>query len=130
MTRNLAARPTVLVVDDIDDTRFVLRRMLEMRECRVLEAADGVGAVEAARRECPDLILMDLNLPGLDGLEATRLIRGSGEACAGVRVVAVTAHNALEMAAAARESGCDDYIVKPIDFDVLRRVLRRHLPGW
>jgi len=130
MTRDLAARPTVLVVDDIDDARFVLRRMLEMKDCRVLEAPDGARAVEVARGECPDLILMDLNLPGVDGLEATRRIRASREACAEARVVAVTAHDAFGMEGAAREAGCDDYVVKPIDFDVLRRVLRRHLPGW
>lgn len=130
MTRDLAARPTVLVVDDVDDARFVLRRMLEMRDLRGLEAADGARAVEAARRECPDPVLMDLNMPGLDGLEATKQIRGSQEACAGAAVVAITAHDMFGMEGAAREAGCDDYVVKPIDFDVLRRLLRRHLPGW
>ena len=77
-----------------------------------------------------DLVTTNLNLPGLDGLEATKRIRGSGEACAGARVVAITAHDTLGMKEAALAAGCDDYVVKPIDFDVLRRVLRRHLPGW
>ena len=70
MTRDLRASPTVLVVDDIDDARFVLRRMLEMWDIRVLEAADGAEAVEVVRLECPDLILMDLNMPEVGGLAA------------------------------------------------------------
>jgi CheY-like chemotaxis protein len=103
--------------------------MLEMRDCRVLGAADGARAVEEARRECPTLILMDLSLPGMDGLGATRRIRGAGEAGAGARAVAFIAHNTDGVEEAAREAGCDDYFVEPIDFDLMRRVPRRHLPA-
>src|SRR5687767_6696898 len=85
----------ILVVDDHGDTRIFLRRLLENHGYRVAEAADGRQAVEAARHECPDLILMDLNLPGVDGVEATRLIRELKDMCH-VPVIAVTAHDSEE----------------------------------
>ena len=73
--RSTAGKPLVLVVEDHEDTRFILRTVLERSGCRVMEAADGFEAVELAGRERPDLILMDGSLPLLGGLEATRLIR-------------------------------------------------------
>src|SRR5919107_6147165 len=75
MEENREARPTVLVVEDFEDNRFMMRRLLEMSGYRVIEAVNGQEAVETARREHPDLILMDLSLPLLDGLAATRRIR-------------------------------------------------------
>src|ERR671929_306014 len=69
------SRPVVLVVEDFEDNRFMMRRLLEMSGYRVVEAVNGEQAVEAARRERPDIILMDLSLPMLDGLTATRRIR-------------------------------------------------------
>lgn len=89
MTRGLSARPTVLVVDDTDDTRFMLRLVLEMRGCRVVEAPAGWRRWRP-RRECPGLVLGYLNMPRMDGMEATRRIRDSGEARGGTPVVAVT----------------------------------------
>lgn len=120
---------TVLVADDFDDTRAVLRRMLERHNCHVVEAADGREAVEMARRAGPGLILMDLNMPLMDGLAAARLIRGCKEVGRGVQILAITAFDTYGMKEAALEAGCDGYITKPVEADELDRALRRLLPG-
>ena len=125
-----AVCPTILLVDDIDDSRYVLRRMLEMGDYRVVEAVNGQEAVEIARGECPDLILMDLNLPLMDGLEATKLIRECRGSCQDVPIVALTAHDTYGIKEAALEAGCNAYIAKPIDFNELNRVIRQMLSGW
>lgn len=121
---------TVLVVDDFEDGRLILRRLLESKGCGVLEAANGEEAVEAVRRSCPDLILMDLNMPRMDGLTAARKIRECKELCGGVPMVAVTAYHTYGMKEAAEEAGCDAYMAKPIDEAEFDRTLRRMLPGW
>jgi two-component system, cell cycle response regulator DivK len=105
----------VLVVDDYDDGRHMLRLMLETKGFRVSEATNGEEAVESVRRECPDLILMDLNMPRMDGLTAARKIRECKELCRDVPMVAVTAYHTYGMKEAAEEAGCDAYVAKPID---------------
>jgi CheY-like chemotaxis protein len=120
---------TVLIADDFEDTRAVLRRMLEEHDYRVVEAADGREAVELARRARPNLILMDLNMPLVDGLAAAAQIRESQDGCRNVPILAITAFDTYGMKEAALEAGCDDYITKPIEADDLDRVLRRLLPG-
>lgn len=117
-------------MDDIDDGRLLLRRMLEAKGFCVAEATNGEEAVESVRRECPDLILMDLNMPRMDGLTAARKIRECREVCGGVPMVAVTAYHTYGMKEAAEEAGCDDYVAKPIDEAQFERTLRRLLPGW
>ena len=119
-------RPAVLIVDDNDDIRFMIRYVLERRGCRVLEAGDGLEAVESAQSFQPDLILMDLSLPGLDGIGAISLIRDQSE-LRNIQVVAVSGHAAVEDITAARAAGFDGYLVKPIDMDQLDRVLVKHL---
>lgn len=120
---------TILIADDFADTRAVLRRMLETHDYRVVEAADGREAVEVAERACPSLILMDLNMPLVDGLAAAAQIRECQGRCRNVPILAMTAFDTYGMKEAALEAGCDDYITKPIDADDLDRVLRRILPG-
>lgn len=120
----------VLVVDDYDDGRLMLRLMLETKGFRVSEAANGEEAIESVRRECPDLILMDLNMPRMDGLTAARKIRECKELCGGVPMVAVTAYHTYGMKEAAEEAGCDAYVAKPIDQAQFDRTLRRLLPAW
>jgi CheY-like chemotaxis protein len=122
--------PLILVVDDYDDGRFMVRRLLESKGCRVAEATNGEEAVESVQRECPDLILMDLNMPRMDGLTAARKIRECRDLCAGVPMVAVTAYHTYGMKEAAEEAGCDAYLAKPIDEAQFHRTLRRLLPGW
>jgi CheY-like chemotaxis protein len=118
---------TVLVVDDSADTRTVLRKLLEGGGCLVLEAANGQEAVESAKHQCPDLIIMDLNMPHVDGLSATEQIRSMKDWCAGVPIIAVTAYHAYGIDDAALEAGCNEYLVKPFDFAYLVQVLRKYL---
>ncbi|HEX8853430.1 MAG TPA: response regulator [Pyrinomonadaceae bacterium] len=117
-------RPVVLVVEDFEDNRFMMRRLLEMSGYRVVEAVNGQEAVETAQRERPDLILMDLSLPLLDGLAATRRIRQQ-DGLSKVPIVAVSAHDTADFHADALAAGCNEYVTKPIDFDQLEGLLSR-----
>ena len=118
---------TVLLVEDFADSRFMMRSLLEMDGYRVVEATNGREAVEFAKRECPDLILMDLSLPEIDGLTATKLIRQSEGLC-DTPIVALTAHDAEQFHSIAMEAGCDEYVTKPVDFDLLEVVVGRLCP--
>ncbi|HJU56255.1 MAG TPA: response regulator [Pyrinomonadaceae bacterium] len=124
---NGSAPPTIMVVEDFEDNRFMMRRLLEMSGYRVLEAVNGEEAVELAHRERPQLILMDLSLPQLDGLAATRRIRQYLD-MKDVPIVAVSAHDTADFHADALAAGCNDYVTKPIDFDQLEALLSRLLP--
>lgn len=118
------SRPLVLVVEDFEDNRFMMRRLLEMSGYRVVEAVNGNQAVEAAASEHPDIILMDLSLPQLDGLAATRRIREQ-QGKLRVPIVAVSAHDSADFHAEALAAGCNEYVTKPIDFDQLVELLSR-----
>ena len=109
---------TVLVVDDNEPSRDALSRRLERRGYRILLAVDGIQAVAAARTELPDLILMDLGLPGIDGWEATRLLK-TGATTRHIPIIVLSAHamtNDRELALAA---GADDFDTKPVRFQQL-----------
>jgi two-component system cell cycle response regulator DivK len=123
-----ADAPTVLVAEDHDDTRFMLRIMLERKGYRVVEAGDGLEAVEAARREHPSLVLMDVSLPMLDGLSATRLMH-EVETLSALPVVVVSGHAAERNQTEALAAGCSAYLTKPIDFDRLDDLLFRFAPA-
>ena len=118
------ASPLVLVVEDFEDNRFMMRRLLEMSGYRVVEAVNGNQAVEAAASQQPDIILMDLSLPQLDGLAATRRIREQ-QGSRRVPIVAVSAHDSADFHAEALAAGCNEYVTKPIDFDQLVDLLSR-----
>jgi CheY-like chemotaxis protein len=122
-------RPVVLVIEDHEDTRFMLRMILEQDGCAMLEAADGLKGVEMAIRQQPDLVLMDGTLPGLDGLSAARLMREQ-ESLREVPIVVLSGHAGAEFQAAARAAGCDASITKPLDFAVFRSTLKRLLPSY
>ena len=115
-------------MEDYDDTRLLLRQALESRGYRVLEAINGQEAVDIAEREHPDLILMDLDLPILDGIAATQHIRQHAE-LKGVPIVAITAYPLSYTRVKAFAKGCDGYMAKPIDFTELEQLLTRYLPG-
>jgi len=116
----------VLVVDDDESNRYMLARRLEYRGYRVVTATNGREAVERARAESPCLILMDVTLPVLDGLAATRELKSLPE-LRGIRVIALTAHADPEDRDRARQAGCDDYDTKPIEFDRLDKKMENLL---
>jgi len=107
----------ILVVEDVELNRDLLIQLLE-DDYEVITAVDGATGIELAERECPDLILMDLSLPVIDGWEATRRIKAS-EALRSIPIIALTAHAMSGDAEKARECGCDDYLSKPLDEDLL-----------
>ena len=113
---------TVLLVEDTEDNRFMMRRLLEMTGYRVVEAMNGEEAVKLARAEMPQLILMDLSLPVIDGLAATRLIRKLPE-FETTPIIAVSAHDTSDFQSEAIQAGCNRYITKPIDFNELEELI-------
>lgn len=119
--------PVVMLVEDFEDTREMLRRMLELKGCRVIEAANGQEAIGFLHQGALDLVLMDLNMPVLDGFTTTLRIR-EYEPTRDVPVVAVTAHDTDEFRSAAGAVGCCEYVVKPLDFERLSELLDRLLP--
>jgi two-component system cell cycle response regulator DivK len=105
---------TILIVEDNEMNRDMLSRRLERKGYDILIAIDGEMGVEVARAKAPDLILMDMSLPVMDGWEATRRIKAD-EALKHIPVIALTAHAMANDRAKALEAGCDDYDTKPIE---------------
>ena len=118
--------PRILYVEDSAQNRDIVRRYLA-GTYEVIEAEDGEHGIERAVRDTPDLILMDLSLPRLDGWEATRRLKATASV-KHIPVVALTAHAAREDQTRATEAGCVDYITKPVERDVLLAAIKRHLP--
>lgn len=118
----------VMVVEDFRDARLMMKEALETKGYRVVEAADGWEAVGLAISAPPDLILMDLHLPVLDGVEAACLSREHGE-FGDVPMIAITAHDSADSRADAADCGFDEYVTKPIDFDRLEPLIQQFLQG-
>jgi two-component system, cell cycle response regulator DivK len=118
---------TILVVDDFDDTRLLLKTWLQKRGFDVVEAENGNQAVTAAQELRPDLIIMDVHMPELDGLGATRQIRSIKELDS-IPVVAVSAYGAQQFRADALAAGCSEYVSTPFEPDNLEKVIRSFLP--
>jgi len=116
--------PTVLVAEDSHDTRVMLKRAFELKGYRVFEAADGQEALEMARHFRPSLIVVDLNMPVLDGLETVTKLREREAAGEQIPIVAITAFDVPGMEDAALETGCNRYLKKPLDLEELDRALR------
>ena len=112
----------VLLVEDVEDTRLFMRIELEEQGFIVLEAENGQVAVDTAVREKPDVILMDLTLPLMDGFAATKLIR-QNDALKNVPIIAITAHKEDDFRADAKASGFDAYVTKPIDVNWLKGLI-------
>ena len=108
----------ILLVEDNEENRDMLSRRLARRGHEIVIAVDGDAGVEKARSERPDLILMDMSLPVLDGWDATRQLKAN-PATAGIPVIGLTAHAMAGDREKALAAGCDDYDTKPIEFDRL-----------
>jgi two-component system cell cycle response regulator DivK len=117
----------ILVVEDTEDNRQIVRDLLTSVGYELIEAVDGVEGVAAAEREDPDLILMDIQLPGIDGYEATRRIRAI-PALATTPIIAVTSYALSGDEAKTREAGCDAYVAKPFSPRQLLAKIREFLP--
>ena len=116
--------PTVLVAEDSQDTRVMLKRAFELKGYRVFEAEDGQEALNVAQRFHPSLIVVDLNMPVLDGLETVTKYRALEGPGVQILIVAITAFDVPGMEDAALETGCNRYLRKPLDLEDLDRALR------
>ncbi len=114
-------RRTVLVVDDFDDTRLLLRTWFERRGFRVVEAENGMEAIDLAEEESPDLIIMDVQMPHLDGLAATRRIRMQLRS---VPIIVVSAYGADQFRDLALAAGCNEYVSTPFEPSTLEGIVR------
>ncbi len=124
--------PKILLVEDNEENRDALSRRLVRRGYEVVHAGDGAQGVALARSERPDLVLMDLNLPLMDGWEATRQIRATPETGA-VPVIALTAHAITGDREKALAAGCSDYHTKPVELprllEQMEALLKKAAPG-
>ena len=116
----------ILVADDFDDTRLMMKLWLERKGYQVLEAENGNDAVRVAESEHPDLIIMDIEMPGADGISATRRIRRL-EGLGDLPIVAVSAYGVNEYRARALEAGCNDYVSTPFEPEVLSKLIESFL---
>lgn len=119
-------RPTVLVVEDHEDTRFLITYLLGARGCAVKVAKNGEEAIRMAEDVRPGLVLMDINLPRMDGLTATRRMRQIA-GLKGVPVIFLSGHADASFRAEALAQGGDDYLVKPFALAELERLLERYI---
>ena len=121
-----AVQRTILVVDDFDDTRLLLRTWLQKKGFRVIEAENGFHAIAAAANNRPDLIIMDVEMPELDGLSATRKIREL-ENFEAVPIITVSAYGADQYRDHALAAGSDEYVSTPFEPDELEKLIRTFL---
>jgi len=117
----------ILVIEDTEDNRQIVGDLLSNAGYEVIEAVDGLAGVATAEREMPDLILMDIQLPGIDGYEATRRIRAISTLTR-VPIIAVTSYALSGDEAKTREAGCDGYVAKPYSPRQLLAKIREYLP--
>ena len=117
---------TVLIVEDNANNRMIMRDLMEVQGHRTLEAVDGAEGLAMALEHRPDLILMDVQLPGMDGYEVTRRLKAQDET-KHIPIVAVTSYAMKGEEERAREAGCDAYVSKPIDIHKLVETVQRFL---
>ncbi len=120
-------KPTILVAEDSADSREMMQVLLQMKGYKVVAADNGVHALEVAMKKKPDAVLLDLQLPIMDGLDVTRNIR-SHPTLKRVPIIIVSGHDPNRYRQAAIDAGVDEYLLKPINFDALQNVLDRLVP--
>jgi CheY-like chemotaxis protein len=116
--------PTVLVAEDSVDTRIMLKRAFELKGYRVFEAEDGRQALDLAKRYRPSLLVIDLNMPVLDGLETIKNYRRLEDEGDHTPIIAITAYDVYGMEEAALETGCNVYLSKPLNLEDLDRAVK------
>ena len=117
------SEPRVLIVEDNEANLLLMKEVLKPLGFTILVANDGEEGVRLAREHVPDLIVMDIQLPVMDGLTATRLIKSTPETCK-IPIIAVTAHALLRDRENARKAGCNDYVTKPLNTRLFREKVR------
>jgi len=120
-------QPTILIAEDSADAREMLQVLLETKGYQVITAENGIHAFEMAVRNRPDALLLDLQLPKLDGLSVTKNLRLNPN-FKNVPIIIISGHDPNHYRQAAQDAGCDEYFLKPIDFDRLQLVLDRMVP--
>lgn len=126
MSKRESGRPRVLLVDDYPDAREMYSEYLDFSGFEVIEAANGMEALQRAVEEGPDIVLMDLSLPVMDGWEATRRLKADPRT-AGIPVVALTGHALAGISEGARKAGCDAFVTKPCLPEDLVKEIRKVL---
>lgn len=124
--REMRTRRRVLLVEDFEDSRIGLSKLLETEGYEVLEAVDGAQAIEIAAKSNPDIILMDLSLPVVNGLNATRAIK-ENDATKSIPIIALSAHSKDDARPVAEAVGCVDFITKPVEFSTLAAAISNYL---
>lgn len=124
----MAARKKILCIEDNSTNMLLISRIVEAEGHDLLQATDGMIALELLDQAQPDIILLDINLPGIDGLELARRIKAN-ERLAPVPLIATTANVLVGDRERCIEAGCDDYIPKPLDIRKLREMMRHYLNG-
>ena len=117
----------ILVVEDQEDNRQIIRDLLSATDYEIIEAESGEDALTAAAKQRPDLILMDIQLPGMDGYETTRRIKADS-ALPSITIIAVTSYALSGEEHKARAAGCDEYVPKPYSPRQLLAKIRQYLP--
>ncbi len=115
-------KPLILIAEDFEENRIALKLILKHTGFDVIEAEDGQQAIKAVRQEEPDLVLMDISLPMIDGLQATREIRGDAK-FERLPIIIISAHDNEDIRRQAAEAGASEYISKPIEIEELKKLI-------
>ncbi len=121
-TARASAKPTILIAEDNSDSREMMQQFLEMKGYNVVAAGDGQQALRLALHNLPDLVLLDLELPKLDGLSVTRLLKLEPRS-RNVKIILISGHDPAKYRPAALAAGCDAYLLKPLNLDRLDEFL-------
>ena len=124
----MITRKRVLLVEDFEDSRTGLAKLLQIEGYEVIEATNGAQAIDFASSSKPDIILMDLSLPIVDGLSATKKIK-EDVSTRRIPIIALSAHDLDDVQKMVTNAGCDDFMTKPVDFPALLEMLSRYLPA-
>jgi CheY-like chemotaxis protein len=118
--------PLIMVVDDTDGVRRIISMQLRTLGYRVVEAKDGLEAIELIKQEHPSLVLLDIHMPEVNGLETARRIRRT-EGISSIPIIGLSAHHGLEMRDEALKAGFNEFVTKPLEFKLLGNLIRLHL---